>query len=337
MENLSGKKIALIGGAGFIGHHLALDLTKKGAEVHVLDGLQVNNLLHFASGDLNSENRMFYLQIVLERLKLLDDAKINRYTVDARDYNKLSVELDKIKPKLDIIVQLAAVAHADRSNKDPLNTFDHSLKTLENALDYAKDGVDHFIYFSSSMAYGNFLKEEVDEEHPLNPINIYGTLKDSGEKLVKGYHEAFGLNYTIVRPSALYGPRCVSGRVIQKFIENAMNGLNLQINGDGSDKTDFTYIDDLVEGIELIITNPEASKNQIFNMTYGKGRSLKELADLVKTEFPNIGVEYTKKNKAMPTRGTLSVKKAKEMLGYSPKNPLEVGFAKYLEWYKQIK
>ena len=125
------------------------------------------------------------------------------------------------------------------------------MRTLENALDTVRERKPHFIFFSSSMVYGNFEGEAVTEERVCEPLGIYGALKYAGEKLVIAYHQVFGLPYTIVRPSALYGERCVSRRVGQAFIENALRGLDVTINGDGSDCLDFTYIDDLVQGIVL--------------------------------------------------------------------------------------
>ena len=108
-----------------------------------------------------------------------------------------------IKPN--IVIHLAAVSHSNRSNKDPYSTFDHSLRTLENALDCSKNKVEQFIYFSSSMVYGNFNKKNVSEDTECNPLGIYGALKFSGEKLVIAYNQVFDLPYTIIRPSALYG------------------------------------------------------------------------------------------------------------------------------------
>src|SRR5204863_865964 len=126
------------------------------------------------------------------------------------------------------------------------------------------------------MVYGNFLTEMVEEDHPLNSIGIYGALKVAGEKLVIAYQQVFGLPYTIIRPSALYGPRCVSRRVGQVFIENAIEGSTLRVDGDGSDRLDFTYVDDLVQGVCLAIESPR-SRNEIFNMTYGRSRAISEL------------------------------------------------------------
>jgi len=327
------RKIALIGGGGFIGHNLALELKSQGAKVEVIDSLQVNNLMTFASASSDSPNRDLYLRMINQRLELMERANIPLHIQDARDYHALSKILDHIKP--DTIVHLAAISHAGKSNKDPYSTFDHSLRTLENALDNTRKRLEHFIYFSSSMVYGNFLTPEVTEESPLNSLGIYGALKVAGEKIVIGYNQVFDLPYTIIRPSALYGQRCVSRRVGQIFVESAMKGQPLRVDGDGSERLDFTFIDDLVSGIIQTIRHP-AARNQTFNMTYGESRSLNDLAKIVQREFPDIPLEYVVRDKLMPFRGTLSVKKAQKMIGYAPKNPIDVGFPKYIQWYKNL-
>ncbi len=330
---LEGRRIALIGGAGFIGHHLALHLAKSGADVHVIDGLSVNHLLHYHSEYSSPTNRELNLRMLNNRLELLRKGGIPLHVQDARDYNKLSMMLGTIKPQ--VIVHLAAVAHAGTSNKDPYSTFDHSLRTLENALDSARNNVEHFIYLSSSMAYGNFLTEEVSEDHPLQPIGVYGALKLAAEKMVISYQQVFNLTYTIIRPSALYGERCVSRRVSQIFIENALMGKPLRIEGDGCERLDFTYVEDLVQGISLVIQKPEA-RNEIFNLTFGASRSVKELVEVIREYFPDVAVQHVERDKLMPFRGTLSVKRAIDMLGYAPKNPIEVGIPKNIMWYKEF-
>lgn len=330
--SLHGKRVALIGGAGFIGHNLALEVKRQGAEVHVIDGLQVNNLGAFsnASGDAN---KGLYLEMIHERLGALRAADIPLHVVDARDYHALSRTLTDIKPE--VIVQLAAIAHANRSNKDPFSTFDHSFRTLENALDIARHDGAHFIYFSSSMVYGNFNGDAVKEDRHCEPLGIYGALKYGGEKLVIAYNQVFGLPYTIVRPSALYGERCVSRRVGQAFIENALCGTALSVNGDGSDGLDFTYIGDLVQGLMLCMTQPKA-RNEIFNLTYGDARTLKQMVEIVKSELPDVVVNYQPRDQLMPERGTLCVDKARDLLGYKPQWPLEKGFVNYIRWYKDL-
>ena len=333
------RKVVLIGGAGFIGHNLALELKAQGADVEIIDSLQVNNLMAFASASANLLNRELYLNMINQRINLMNTAHIPLHIQDARDYNALSIILSKIKPE--VIIHLAAVSHAGKSNKDPFSTFDHSLRTLENALDYARGTtdtqrlVDHFIYLSSSMVYGNFLTPEVDEQAPLNSVGIYGALKVAGEKMVNAYNQVFDLPYTIIRPSALYGPRCVSRRVGQIFIESAMKGQSLRVDGDGSERLDFTFVDDLTNGIIQVIRHP-AARNQIFNMTYGESRSLNDLAKIVQREFPDVSLEYVERDKLMPFRGTLSINKVQKMIGYAPRNPIEVGFPKYIQWYKNL-
>lgn len=331
-ERLRGKRIALIGGAGFIGHNLALSLARQGAEVSIIDSLHVNNLLSFVCEETKVPNRAFYSKIANQRLNLLQEANIPVYVQDARDYHAQNKILNVIKPQ--VVVLLAAVAHADRSNKDPYGTFDHSLRTLENALDYSRGNVEQFVYFSSSMIYGNFKGGMVTEDTPCEPIGIYGALKFAGEKMVIAYNQTFDLPYTIVRPSALYGERCVSRRIGQIFIENAMQGLEVAVHGDGSDRLDFTYIGDLVHGVSRVIESPNAI-NQTFNITYGESRSISDMAEVLQRHFPEVTVRYLPKDKLMPARGTLSVEKARSMIGYSPQFPLEKGFLQYINWYKR--
>ena len=331
-EKLKGRTIALIGGAGFIGHNLALALKKHGADPHVIDGLQVNNLGAFSNSGADP-NKNLYVNFIFERMRLLREAGIPLHVLDARDYHALSRCLGEIKA--DCYVQLAAIAHANRSNKDPYSTFDHSFRTLENALDTARDQNVHFVYFSSSMVYGNFEGEAAVEERHCEPVGIYGALKYGGEKLVIAHNQVFNTPYTIVRPSALYGERCVSRRVGQAFIENAMRGMRLTVNGDGNDALDFTYIEDLVQGLLRSIALP-AARNQTFNLTYGSARTLNQMIDLMKQAFPNIEVVHNPRDGLMPERGTLSVDKAKRLIGYEPQYPLEKGFPRYIEWYKQM-
>ena len=333
IEKLKGKRVAIIGGAGFIGHNLALKLAELGAEPHVVDGLQVNNIGYYTSGYSDNPHAERYISFINERLSLLRQAKVGLHVIDARDYHIVSHTLSSIKP--DVVVHLAAIAHANRSNKDPFSTFDHSMRTLENVLDASRTHGAQVIYFSSSMVYGNFDGEAVTEDRVCNPLGIYGALKYGAEKLVIGYNQVFDLPYTIIRPSALYGERCVSRRVGQAFIENALIGEDLSVNGDGTDGLDFTYIDDVVQGIILSMTKPEGI-NQIFNITFGGARQLNQLAQLVMDHFPGIKLRHNPRDSLMPERGTLSIDKARKLLGYEPQHPVEEGFVRYIEWYKDF-
>ncbi|MGR0185149.1 NAD-dependent epimerase/dehydratase family protein [Azospirillum aestuarii] len=330
---MAGRKIVITGGAGFIGHNLALSLKALGAKVDILDSLQVNNLNAFASNTNNLPNRDLYLSLIQQRLSMMFSADIPVHVIDVRDYHTTGRLLVDLQP--DVIVHLAAVAHANVANKDPYSTFDHSLRTLENTLDYARQFGTHFVYFSSSMVYGDFPDGFVTEESTCNPLGIYGALKFSGEKMVIAYNQVFDLPYTIVRPSALYGERCVSRRVGQVFIENALQGLQLQVAGDGSDRLDFTYVADVVNGVARIIED-ERSRNQIFNMTFGQSRSIAGMIDIVCSHFPDVSVTYSPRDRLMPSRGTLSMDKARRLLDFEPSFPVERGFPLYIDWYKKL-
>jgi len=333
MSNLNGKNVVLVGGAGFIGHHLALHLKEHGANISVIDGLSVNNLLYLHDSNQNVTNRELYISFVNNRLALLRKARIPVYVEDARNYFKMCKLMTTIKPQ--VVVVLAAVAQANKSNKNPYETFDHSLRTLENALDSARDIAKHFIYFSSSMVYGCFPTDIVTEETNCNPLGIYGALKFAGEKMVISYHQAFDLPYTIIRPSALYGERCISRRVGQIFVENAIIAKEIMVQGDGSDKLDFTYIEDLVNGVRNVIENKN-SINQTFNLTYGSSCSISKMAEIVKEHFQRVKINYVPKDKFMPYRGTLCIDKAREMIGYEPQYSLARGLVKYINWYKEL-
>ena len=327
------KKIALVGGCGFIGHNLAIHLKNVyGSDVRIFDSLSVNNLLSFTDNEI--KNKELYRSILNERINLLNENKIGLQIIDARNYHMLTKELSNFEP--DIIIHLAAVSHANKANKDPHSTFDHNLRTLENTLDWAKAKKTKVVYLSSSMIYGNFDNQVVEEEKFVpNPIGIYGTLKLCGELMVKSYNQVFNLPYVIIRPSALYGERCVSRRVGQIFIENAIQGLPLEINGTGDEKLDFTYIEDLINGIALCALN-ENVLSETFNITFGKGRKINEMLAIVKSEFPNVKVIYKNKDKLSPERGTMSIDKAKNLLNYDSKYPLEEGYIKYIQWYKKF-
>jgi nucleoside-diphosphate-sugar epimerase len=328
---MKSKKIALIGGAGFIGHNLAISLKNRGHEPIIIDSLSVNNILSFT--DIEIKNRKLYSSILNRRLDLIHDNDVEINIEDAREYNAMSLLLGRYKP--DVIIQLAAVSHANKSNKDPHTTFDHTLRTLENTLDIARSLGSHVIYLSSSMVYGHFHGKSVTEDSQCNPLGIYDTLKYTGEQIVKAYNRVFDIPFTIIRPSALYGERCVSRRVSQIFIENAVQGLDISINGDGSDRLDFTYIEDFIQGVTLAVEN-EKSLNETFNITYGESRSIGEMAEILKDHFDDVNIHYTPKDSLTPDRGTLSVNKARDLLGYQPQNPIEIGYPKYIEWYKEF-
>lgn len=330
---IKNRKILIIGGAGFIGHNLALKLKSLGAKVSILDGLTINNWYSVKKNNNNLPFPKLSLKILEERFSLLKKNKIPLKIIDARDYHKLSNYINIFKPQ--VIIHLAAVSHSNRSNKDPHTTFDHSLRTLENALDNAKNNIEHFIFLSSSMVYGNFTKKRVKENDVCEPIGIYGALKFSAEKIIKSYGQVFNLPYTIIRPSALYGERCISRRVGQIFIENVLTKSDIILNGDGTEKLDFTYINDLINGIICVIKSKN-SLQETFNITYGNARTINSLVEIIKKNFSKVKIVYKPRDKLMPIRGTLDVSKAKKLLNFESKWSLDRGYPAYIRWYKDL-
>ena len=328
------NKVLIVGGCGFIGHNLAVYLKKNKFNVTVSDSLNVNN--YFSHKKTNNPNKKFILNVLKERQILLKKKKINIIINDARNYKSTSKIINTLKPNY--LIHLAAVAHANVSNKDPYSTFDHSMRTLENTLDACRSltYLKRFVYLSSSMVYGQFKKRTLSEKDICDPLGIYASLKFGCEKLVVGYNQVFNLPYTIIRPSALYGERCVSGRVVQKFLEAALKKESLQMVGDGKEFLDFTYIDDLVHGIYLAMIKPK-SINNTFNITYGKSRSLIDLIKVINKNIKNIKIKKVKRDKLIPFRGTLSVQKAKKLIGYKPKFNLEKGIPNLIKWYENSK
>ena len=333
MNAIDRRRITLVGGAGFIGHHLALELARQGAMVSIIDSLQVNNLLAFTSTDHDRAESELSLRMINERLGLLREAGVSLYIQDARDERGLAERLETLKPQ--VLLHLAGVSHAARSDTDPRTAFEHNLRTLESALDCVCGSVEQFLYFSSSMVYGHFPGASVTEESPCNPLGVYGALKYAGEKMVIAHNQVFDMPYTIVRPSALYGERCVSRRVVQVFLENALRGGDIVVHGDGSDRLDFTYIADLVGGI-LGIVQLDAAINETFNLSYGCSRSIGELIGLLQEQFPDLNVVHHPRGKLTPQRGTLSVDKARALLGYAPAYPLQRGLERYLDWCRVV-
>jgi len=319
-------RVLLCGGAGFIGHNLAIALRPK-HEVMVADFLRINNIYS------PEEKPQAYRDMLADRQFLMRDAGVDTRVVDAVDYQALSKVAREFQP--DAIVHLSAVAHANRARKMMHETFANNLKTLENILDVSvQEDVfpdrPHVMYFSSSMVYGDFQLGMALESNECDPKTLYGGVKLAGENLIKGYRE-MDLPYTIIRPSALYGPRCISGRVIQKFIEAARSGQPVRVQDSSS--LDFTFISDLVDGTVLALESD--IRGETFNMTFGKARQLIEVLSILREHYPTLTWEQQPNEMKMPARGTCVMAKARDMLGHEPKWPLEKGIPAYVRWYSE--
>lgn len=333
---LIGERVMLVGGAGFIGHNLALELRGLGVEVMVVDNLMVNSLVaNQFENEKELLQRQLYLNFLLDRLDLMRDAKVQLRNADARNYMDLTHLFTEFQPTK--VVHLAAIASAVEARKNPGLCFDLQLVTLRNVLELCRQKpkeINQVMFLSSSTVYGDFETPTVDESVRPQPRGIYANAKYMGERLVRTYADQHGLGTTVIRPSALYGERCVSRRVSQVFVENALSEKPLRLEGGGDGRLDFTYVKDLVRGMARALAlhaGPETTET--FNLTYGNARTIAELAGIVDSVVPGTVLEEHPRANDKPIRGTLSTQRAEELLGFKAEWDLETGYRQYCQWY----
>jgi len=333
---LTGERVALIGGAGFIGHNMALALRHVGAEVLVADNLMQNNMVdNLSEKDIDLFRRELNHGFLTQRFEMMRDAGVIFRNADARSMTDLPEVLHDFGPTK--IVHLSAISSAVDARKVPGLCFDLQLITLRNVLEYTRlfsEEINQVMFLSSSTVYGDFEGDSVDESTRPRPYGIYANAKFMGERLIRTYADQYGLGITIIRPSALYGERCISRRVSQAFIENALMGKPLLLEGGGDGKLDFTYIDDLIDGmVRAMAAHKGSGDTNTFNLTFGNARSIADLAAIVKSVVPAAILEERPRDKNKPVRGTLSTERAQRDLGFKPQWTLETGYKRYCEWY----
>jgi nucleoside-diphosphate-sugar epimerase len=318
------NNILVTGGAGFIGSHLCMRLLKKNYKPVVYDAF-----VQYISPFESSYQKFLDFRFLNIKKKIIFERG------DVRDKGDIQRVILKYKPK--IIFHLAAMPIADLGYTHPEEAISSILNSTVNLLETIRnlDFIERFIYISSSMIYGDFIEIPTTEDHRKQPKDIYGGTKLAGEILTEAYSRRHGIKYTIVRPSAVYGPTDVNRRVIQIFLEKAIKGENLVLNGGEKNIIDFTYIDDIADGL-MLAGFSKGGENQQFNITGGRGRSLVECANIISNYFPSISYEVKPMDKARPIRGTLSIQKAKDLLGYEPKYSLEEGIQRYVQFYRDM-
>ncbi len=336
IPKLKGQRIMLVGGAGFIGHNLALELARMGAEVTIVDNLMVNSLIENAfTLDQNQVQRTAYEGFLQDRFAQMRAARIVMRNADARILTDLARCFEEVNPTK--VVHLSAIASAVDAKQEPGLCFDIQLITLRNVLELVRarrDTCNQVMFMSSSTVYGDFDGDQVDERTFPRPEGIYANAKYMGERLVRTYRAQYGVGSTIIRPSALYGERCISRRVSQVFIENALTGKPLLLEGGGDGRLDFTYIRDLVQGqVRALALHDNPDKSSTFNLTFGNARTIADLAAIVKSIVPDTILEERPRAVDKPIRGTLSIERARSVLGFEPEWPLEKGFKAYCEYY----
>ena len=309
-------KFLVTGGMGLIGHNVVQRLEAKEHEVVIVDIMTNYGIIPQAE-----------LEYLLdERSKKIKTQHI--YRTDISDAEAFDRVVENYKPE--VIIHMASFPRQKVVNANPAWGARVMMEGLINICESAKKhGVERVVYISSSMVYGDFA-DQVLEDHDCKPIGQYGIMKLTGEDLVKDYHRRNCFDYCIIRPSAVYGPLDVEDRVVAKFMLRAMRGESLSVNG-ASETLDFTYVDDAADGIVAAATRI-MSKNSTYNITKSHSVSLLEAAEMIIKIVGKGKIECKDKDADFPSRGALNIDRAKVILGYAPKVDVEEGFQKYYEW-----
>jgi nucleoside-diphosphate-sugar epimerase len=313
-------KFLVTGGAGFIGHNVVRILEQQGHECIVIDTCTDYGFIPKAE--------LTYL--VDNRLKRIN-ARVR--SIDIRESTFVDTIFKTYQP--DVVIHMASFPRQKVVEQNPLLASDVMSNGLVNLLEKSKKyNVKKFVYISSSMVYGDFTAD-VLEAHTCRPQGQYGIMKLMGEKLVEDYHRLGAFDYTIIRPSAVYGEWDVEDRVVSKFMTMAMRGETLKVKG-ADEVLDFTYVEDTAMGIVLTATLDRAN-SQIYNITRSddKQYTLKDAAELAIRVAGKGDLIVADRDLSFPKRGRLSIMKAERDLGYAPKVNVEEGFRRYHEWYQQ--
>ena len=238
----------------------------------------------------------------------------------------------------DLLIHLAANARVYELVKDPLLARDN-FEMVFNVLEFCRSGnIPRFIFASSREVYGNSPKvlhkeDEISIEGCESP---YSATKMAGEALVTAYHRCYGIDYVIIRFSNVYGKYDDSDRVVPLFIEQARQGKDLVVFG--RDKMlDFTYITDSIEGIVKSIKNFEGAQGNTFNIAYGEGVSILELAKEIQDRTGAGGNLIVKDNRTGEVvRFIADISKAKRLLDYQPEVAIAEGIEKTLSYYRSL-
>jgi nucleoside-diphosphate-sugar epimerase len=310
--------ILVTGGLGLIGHNVVRRLQAQGHTVSIIDTK--------TNYDIIPQEEIDHL--IAQRSQGLDLTKY--YCLDI--VNKWTMESCFSVDKPEIVIHMASFPRQKVVNAHPGRGSRTMSEGLLNLLDHSnKYEVRKFVYISSSMVYGDF-KDDVTEDAECCPQGQYGILKLAGEWLVKDYARRTNLAYTIIRPSAVYGPLDVEDRVISKFILNAMRGIPLKVNGAG-ETLDFTYVDDAADGIVAAALS-DRTDNNTYNITKSHSHSLLDAANLAVKVAGQGEIIVGNRDLDFPSRGALNIDAARRDFGFDPKIDVEQGFQNYYNWLK---
>ncbi|MCX8183154.1 MAG: NAD-dependent epimerase/dehydratase family protein [Crenarchaeota archaeon] len=300
-------RVLITGGAGFIGHNLAIRLKNKGFEVNVLDSLERSTGL---------------------AVKKLEEAGVPVTKVGVTSMNGVKNALKSV----DIVVHAAAYTDVAESMENPMLYLEKNVLGTASVIEASlKTGVGLFIYLSSAAVYGDPVKLPVDENHPADPLSPYGLSKLMGEEVTR-FFSRLGLKYVVLRLFNVYGPgqNMAYAGVITRFLERVRRGLPPVVYGDGEQTRDFIHVEDVAEAVELAIKTKHV--NQVFNIGTGRPVSIRDLALLV-MRLQGIKGEpvYAAKRQGDIRHSYAEISKARSLLGFEPRIGLEQGLKNLIQ------
>jgi len=225
---------------------------------------------------------------------------------------------------------LAAVSRVDDAQIDPIRCYNTNVNGTLNILEAIKNSHTKLIFSSSREVYGEPNKVPVFEENDKNPLTVYGSSKLAGEQIIKTYQKLYGVDYVTLRFANVYGSsRDLPQRVIPKFVDSCINNKPLTLNG-GNQVIDFTFIDDVINGVLNLVTDIDSGKENHFGEDYnfasGIGTSVTVLAKLIKSIFNSDSELIFNKERSYDVKNFIgNSDKAKRDLSFSPEHKLQQG------------
>ena len=317
------KTYLITGGAGFIGSTLADELLKRKNKVLVID-----NFCDFYDPKLKEENVKHNLE----------NSNYKLYRIDIRDYGDVQKVFNA--NKIDCVIHLAAMAGVRPSIDNPLYYQEVNCVGTQNILEaMKKTNVTKLVMASSSSVYGNCDKVPFREDFIVDyAISPYAATKKANEVMTHVYHKLYKFNVIMLRFFTVYGPRQRPDLAINKFTKLMLNNEEIPMFGDGSTSRDYTFVDDIVDGIIRSIDYVSSNNDvyEIINLGNSSPVSLKEMID----EIGKV-VHKTPIIKQLPmqpgdvNKTYADISKAQRMLGYNPKTSFHDGLEAFYKWYTQ--
>lgn len=299
------------GGSGFIGSHLIDRLLKDNHKVTIIDrSIKWENIKH------NEKNPNFRI-----------------YHRDIFD----AVPISDLFCDIDIVIHMAALTRPQWSIQYPYETSQANILGTIRMLELSKDNnIKRFIFLSTSNVYGNTYFPTY-ENAPLYPMNSYALSKFVGEQYCQLFQQLYGLEYNVIRPFNAYGSRMPISGIYTSAVATYINALKNNIPfikfGDGNQRRDFVYIDDVVEQIVLMANSQVC--NQIYNCGFGKNYSINEVLSIIREIMGKKGEPQIQKKQYEPDQTLADISKAEMLLNWKPKVDLYEGLKKTIElWIK---